>query len=153
MTTLLRAGRLETDDEAAACAGIRKPCIAPMLRRRREMRADGCSFRWPSCPPLGCVKAHHLRRLSKLKPIALFSARDNENHAFCTGQKNFSRILRKCVRGTATATPPRSTRLTYRVPSPLVTTASFRASSARSFFFLLDPCGRHDLSALRQPEP
>src|SRR5262249_22729448 len=29
MTTLLRAGRLETDDEAAACAGIRKPCIAP----------------------------------------------------------------------------------------------------------------------------
>src|SRR5262245_605667 len=29
MTTLLRAGRLETDDETAACAGIRKPCIAP----------------------------------------------------------------------------------------------------------------------------
>src|SRR5262249_2122511 len=29
MTTLLRAGRLETDGETAACAGIRKPCIAP----------------------------------------------------------------------------------------------------------------------------
>src|SRR5262249_31384878 len=29
MATLLRAGRLETDGETAACAGIRKPCIAP----------------------------------------------------------------------------------------------------------------------------
>src|SRR5262249_22279430 len=29
MTTLLRAGRLATDGETAACAGIRKPCIAP----------------------------------------------------------------------------------------------------------------------------
>src|SRR5262245_39167843 len=60
-------------------------------QRHREMRADGCSFRWSCCPPLGCVEVHHFRSLSKLKPIALFSARDNEKSCLL-GAKKFHRL-------------------------------------------------------------
>src|SRR5262249_261867 len=99
MTTLLRAGRLETDGETAACAGIRKPCIAPSAatpprNARRRMLISLAMLSSPRLrrgspfPSPQLTQAYRLIFRSRQRKLCLLDR-----------AKKFSRILRKCVRG------------------------------------------------------